>query len=96
MKTKTRAPDANEFYLALTPGPGASIRARDAVLRRFRALADETRGELAAVVSELVDRSVDRGPGRPITVAVLRSDDTLRGEVGDHDGFVPFEIPLRG
>jgi len=65
-------------------------------MRRFGALADETRRELASVVTELVESSVERGPGRPITVAVLRGEETITGEVGDHDGFVPFEIPLGG
>lgn len=96
MKTKTRPPDTTEFCLALTPAPGAAARASDAVLRRFTALAEETRRELAAVVTELVESSVERGPGRPITVAVLLGADAIRGEVADHEGFVPFEIAVTG
>jgi anti-sigma regulatory factor (Ser/Thr protein kinase) len=83
METKTRAADANEFCLVLTPTSGASVRASAAVMERFTMLAEGTRGDLATVVAELVQSSVDHGPGRPITVTVALGDDAIHGEVSD-------------
>jgi anti-sigma regulatory factor (Ser/Thr protein kinase) len=84
METKTRAADANEFCLVLTPTSDASVRASAAVMERFAMLAEGTRRDLAAVVAELVQSSVDHGPGRPITVTVALSNDAIHGEVSDH------------
>jgi hypothetical protein len=83
METKTRAGDANEFCLVLTPTSGASVRASAAVMERFTMLAEGTRRDLATVVAELVQSSVDHGPGRPITVTVALGDDAIHGEVSD-------------
>jgi Histidine kinase-like ATPase domain len=80
---ETRAADANEFCLVLTPTSGAPDRASAAVMERFTMLGEETRKDLAAVVAELVQSSVDHGPGRPITVTVALGDDTIHGEVSD-------------
>jgi anti-sigma regulatory factor (Ser/Thr protein kinase) len=67
----------------LTPTHGAARRASDAIRERFRILAEETRRDLAAVVGELVQSSVDHGPGRPITVTVMLGADAIHGEVSD-------------
>jgi hypothetical protein len=94
MKTKTQAPDANEFCLVLTPTSGAALRASEAIRRRFGVLADEIRRDLAALVCELVEDSVERRPRKPITVTVVLGDGAIRGEVSDPDNLVPFVIPL--
>jgi hypothetical protein len=94
MKTKTQAPDANEFCLVLTPTAGAPFRASEAIRQRFAALADEIRRDLAALVGELVADSVERRPRKPITVTVVLGDGAIRGEVSDQGELVPFEIPL--
>jgi hypothetical protein len=94
MVTKTQAPDANEFCLVLTPTLSAPVRAREATRQRFGMLADETRRELAAIVGELVESSVERRPRKPITVTVVLGADSIRGEVADQSDLVPFEIPL--
>ncbi len=94
MKTKTQAPDANEFCLVLTPNAGAAFRASEAIRQRFALLADEIRRDLAALVGELVEDSVERRPRKPITVTIVLGDGAIRGEVSDPDSLVPFEIPL--
>jgi hypothetical protein len=94
MKTNTRAPDANEFCLVLTPTPGAPARASEAIRQRFEVLADEIRRDLAALIGELVEDSVERRPRKPITVTVVLSAGAIRGEVSDQGNLVPFEIPL--
>jgi hypothetical protein len=94
METKTRATDATEFYLVLTPAFGAPFRASEAVMRRFGNLVEENRRDLAALVAELVTSSVARGPGGPITVAIAVDADVIHGEVSDQHDLVPFELPL--
>jgi hypothetical protein len=94
MKPKTQARDANEFCLVLTPTLSAPVRAREAIRQRFGALADDIRSNLAAIVGELVESSVERRPRKPITVMVMLGADAIRGEVSDHGDLVPFEIPL--
>jgi predicted transcriptional regulator len=94
MKTKTQAPDANEFCLVLTPTVGAPLRASEAIRQRFDVLADEIRRELAAIVGQLVEDSVERRPRKPITVTVMLGAAAIRGEVSDQGNLVPFEIPL--
>ena len=84
METKTRAADANEFCLVLTATLDAALRASEAVRERFRSLPQETRRDLAAVVAELVQSSVERRPGGPITVTVVVGSDEIHGEVSDH------------
>jgi hypothetical protein len=93
---QTRATDASEFYLVLTPGFGAPFRASDAVMGRFRHLPEETRRDLGALVAELVTESAARRPGGPITVAAAVASDAIRGEVSDQGEIVPFEIPRGG
>ena len=69
------APDANEFCLVLTPTPGAPARASEAIRQRFEVLADEIRRDLAALIGELVEDSVERRPRKPITVTVSKGGD---------------------
>jgi anti-sigma regulatory factor (Ser/Thr protein kinase) len=95
METKTRATDAREFYLVLTPAFAAPFRASEAVMGRFGNLEEETRRDLAAVVAELVTNSVAHGLGGPITVAIAVGADTIHGEVSHQGERDPFEIPLR-
>jgi hypothetical protein len=95
MEPGTRTADACEFCLVLTPTLGAASRATQALRERFGFLPEKTRGDLAAVVAELVDSAVERRPGTPITVAVVLGADSIRGEVADHQGdLASFEIPL--
>jgi hypothetical protein len=94
MRTMTQAPGAGEFCLVLTPTASAPVRAREAIRQRFGTLTDEVRRDLAAVVEELVEDSVERRPRKPITVTVALGADAVRGEVSDQGDLVPFEIPL--
>ncbi len=80
---RSRAAGADEFHLVLSSSRGAGIRAREAVRQRFSSLAEATRRDLGAVVAELVDNSVEHGPGKPITVTVVLGRDSIRGEVAD-------------
>jgi hypothetical protein len=84
MEKRTTAAGGSEFCLVLTPTWSAAIRARDAVLRRFGALPEQTRGDLATVVAELVQNSVDQHPRGPIIVTVAVDRDAIRGEVSGH------------
>jgi anti-sigma regulatory factor (Ser/Thr protein kinase) len=81
MDAKTAPVD--EFRLVLSPDRGAGFRAREAVRQRFRSLTEETRKVLVAVVTELVNNSVEHGPGKPITVTLVLDPESIRGEVAD-------------
>jgi hypothetical protein len=94
METKTRGADLTDFCLVLTPTLTAADRASEAIWKRFTFLAEEIRREVAAVVAELVQSSVERRPRVPITVSIALESDVIHGEVSDGDLF-PFEIPLR-
>jgi anti-sigma regulatory factor (Ser/Thr protein kinase) len=83
MEEKKTALDAGEFRLVLSPNRGAGFRAREAIRQRFKFLSEATRRDLVAVVTELVNNSVEHGPGKPITVTVLVGTDSIRGEVAD-------------
>jgi hypothetical protein len=89
-------PDANEFCIVLTPGQSAPASASEAIRRHFGALAEEIRSNLAALVGELVERSVERRPRSPITVMAVLGTDAIRGEVSDPGDLVSFEVPLAG
>ncbi len=82
MEPKTTA-HADEFRLVLSPNRGAGSQAREAVRQRFSNLPEPARGDLVAVVTELVNNSVKHGPGKPITLTVVRGSDAIRGEVAD-------------
>jgi hypothetical protein len=96
MRDKTKVAETNEFCLVLTPDLGAPGQASHAIREHFRTLAEETRGKLAAVVGELVDRAVEERPVTPITVTAVRGAGSVRGEVGEQGNLARFEIPLRG
>jgi anti-sigma regulatory factor (Ser/Thr protein kinase) len=73
-----------EFRLVLSPDTEAGWRARHAVRQRFtESLPAPTLIDLIAVVTELVNNAVAHGPGRPITLALVLGDETIRGEVAD-------------
>jgi anti-sigma regulatory factor (Ser/Thr protein kinase) len=73
-----------EFRLVLSPDTEAGWRARQALRQRFsKSLPSATLIDLTAVVTELVNNAVAHGPGRPITLALLIGDGTIRGEVAD-------------
>ncbi|HEY6671162.1 MAG TPA: ATP-binding protein [Solirubrobacterales bacterium] len=67
----------------LSPNRGAGFRAREAVRQRFRFLAEATRRNLIAVVTELVNNSVKHGPGKPITLTLVLDRKSIHGEVAD-------------
>jgi hypothetical protein len=94
MEMKTGAAELTDFCLVLTPSLTAAGRASEAIRKRFTFLAEETSREVAAVVAELVQRSVERRPRKPITVTIALDPDAIRGEVSDHGGIVPFQIPV--
>jgi anti-sigma regulatory factor (Ser/Thr protein kinase) len=73
-----------EFRLVLSPDRQAGWRVRHALRQRFSAsLPPSTLIDLVAVVTELVNNAVAHGPGRPITVALVRGEEVIRGEVAD-------------
>ena len=78
----------------LTPSSVAPLRATEAIRQRFERLAEEIRKDLAAIVGELVEDSVERRPAKPITVTVMLGPGAIRGEVSDQGKLVPFEIAL--
>jgi hypothetical protein len=83
-----------DFCLVLTPTVGAAERASDAIRRRFTFLADGTRLHVAAVVAELVQKSVERRRTGPITVTIALDADAIHGEVSDHGNPHRFHIPM--
>jgi hypothetical protein len=93
MEMKTGAAELTDFCLVLTPTLNAAERASEAIRKRFTFLAEEISREVAAVVAELVQSSVERRPRKPITVAIALDADAIHGEVSDGD-LVPFRIPL--
>ena len=84
MESKKRASRSDEFRLVLSPNRRAGSRVRQAVRQRFsETLPSATLRDLIAVVTELVNNSVEHGPGKPITVTLVVSGDSIRGEVAD-------------
>ncbi len=84
MNEKKRAEPPGEFRLVLTPSREAGSRARSAIRQRFsEALPPNTLSDLVTVVTELVNNSVEHGPGKPITVTLVRGGESIRGEVAD-------------
>ena len=85
MESKCTQPSQpREFRLVLSPDRGASGRAREAVRERFTSsLAKPVLEDLLLVLSELVNNAVEHGPKRPITVTLVRRDESIRGEVSD-------------
>jgi anti-sigma regulatory factor (Ser/Thr protein kinase) len=69
---------------ALQPVPDASGEARAALRDLARDLELTTYADLLTVVSELINNSVEHGPGKPIRFAVeVDSEGRVRGEVED-------------
>lgn len=68
----------------VSPDSRAGWRARQALRQRFsRSLPERTLVDLIAVVTELVNNSVQHGPGKPITITLVTRGDTIHGEVAD-------------
>jgi anti-sigma regulatory factor (Ser/Thr protein kinase) len=84
MPTSSGPTKSDEFRLVLSPDTEAGWRARQALRERFtESLPSPTLIDLIAVVTELVNNAVAHGPQRPITVAIVVGDDTVRGEIAD-------------
>jgi anti-sigma regulatory factor (Ser/Thr protein kinase) len=84
MKSNRRPTKPEEFRLVVSPDLRAGWRARQALSQRFsESLPEQTLTDLIAVVTELVNNSVQHGPGKPITVTLVTRRDTIRGEVAD-------------
>ena len=91
---ETTTPDLTDFCLVLTPTLTAGARASEAIRKRFSFLTEATTSEVAAVVADLVESSVERRSRGPITVAIALDDGAIRGEVSDGSGLVPFELSI--
>ncbi len=84
MQGSSEPTQPEEFRLVLSPDTEAGWRARQALRQRFAdSLLAATLIDLTAVVTELVNNAVAHGPGRPITLALVIGDETIRGEVAD-------------
>jgi len=84
MQPKQWAPHSDEFRLVLSPNRRAGSQAREAIRQRFsETLLSTTLGDLFSVITELVNNSVQHGPGKPITVTLVPSGGSIRGEVAD-------------
>jgi anti-sigma regulatory factor (Ser/Thr protein kinase) len=84
MESKKRASRSDEFRLVLSPNRRAGSRVRQAVRQRFsETLPSAALRDLIAVVTELVNNSVEHGPRKPITVTLVVTGDSIRGEVED-------------
>ena len=84
MASSTGQVQPEEFRLVLSPDIRAGWRTRQALRQRFsRSLPHPTLIDLIAVVTELVNNAVAHGPGRPITVTLVTTDDVIRGEIAD-------------
>lgn len=93
MESKKRASHSDEFRLVLSSNRRAGSRARQAVRQRFsEALPSATLRDLIMVVNELVNNSVEHGPRKPITVTLVMSGESIRGEVADQ-GNPAYAIP---
>jgi anti-sigma regulatory factor (Ser/Thr protein kinase) len=75
---------SEEFRVVISPDTEAGWRTRQALRQRFSdSLQPQTLIDLIAVVTELVNNAVEHGPGRPVTVALVIGNETVRGEVAD-------------
>ena len=73
-----------ELSLSLDATPQAGVRARQALRSAYaKRLPPIVLSDLLSVVTELVNNSVEHGPGRPITLLVVVTEDVVRGEVKD-------------
>jgi hypothetical protein len=94
MEMETRAGDLTDFCLVLTPTLSAADRASEAIIKRFTFLPEGMAREVANLVADLVESSVERRARGPITVVIALEQDAIRGEVSDRSEIVPFELPL--
>jgi len=86
----------SELHLTLPPVASAAKTARRAVEREFAgAVGAERLGDVALVVSELVNNAVVHGEG-DIVVKLQVDGDVLRGEVIDDGGGFEHEVRARG
>jgi anti-sigma regulatory factor (Ser/Thr protein kinase) len=93
MESKKRASHSGVFRLVLSPNRRAGSRARQAIRQRFsEMLPGVTLGDVFSVVTELVNNSVQHGPGKPITVTLAMNEKSIRGEVADQ-GNPTYSIP---
>ena len=84
MESANGAVKREEFRVVLSPDREAGWRARHALRQRFSgSLPPATMIDLVSVVTELVNNAVAHGPGRPITLALVLGEETIRGEVAD-------------
>jgi anti-sigma regulatory factor (Ser/Thr protein kinase) len=84
LQTSTGPTESEEFRLVLSPDAEAGWRARRALRERFSdSLRPSTLIDLTAVVTELVNNAVAHGPRRPITLALVVGEGTIRGEIAD-------------
>jgi anti-sigma regulatory factor (Ser/Thr protein kinase) len=85
-----------ELHLSLPHDASAASTARRATEHRFAgALTPRRRGDVALVVSELVNNAVVHGEG-DIVVKLQLDGDVLRGEVIDDGGGFEHEVRARG
>lgn len=96
---ETVSGELTDFCFVLAPDGNADGHASETVRRRFTFLAEKTRMQVVAAVGERVRNLVERGSGRPITVAISLEPGAVHGAVTDQDepheaADTAFEIPL--
>ena len=71
--------------ITLDPGPNAMAQARRTVTERFGSeMSPWLLRELNVVITELIENSVEHGPGEPIRLQLaVRPDGVIRGEIED-------------
>jgi hypothetical protein len=80
---ETTEGELTDFCLVLLPNDEAVARSGEAVRKRFTFLDEETRTELAGAVAAQVQRLVERGNGRPITVTISLESDAIQVQISD-------------
>jgi hypothetical protein len=84
---ETTSGELTDFCLVVAPDAEAVASAGDALRSRFTFVAERTRMELVEAVAERMRSLVERGSGRPITVAISLEPDAIHGQVSDQDEF---------
>src|SRR5262249_53252731 len=74
---------AERVEMELAPRPESVAEARGAIGDLLDGLDRRNRDAVRLIVSELVTNAVRHGPEKPISLRVIREDDTIRGEVSD-------------
>ena len=80
---ETTSGELTDFCVVLLPNDEAVARAAMAVRERFTFLDEETRTELVTSVTAQVQRVVERGNGRPITVTISLESEALHVHITD-------------